>query len=121
MSVYAIAQISITEPESYNRYQSRFMEVFSKFKGELLAADENPQVLEGVWEQEKIILMKFRIKKHFGNGHFRPNIRKFQKTEKPDRKELFCWSKESFEYKWKHKKKNREFQSNNADIFCLLA
>jgi uncharacterized protein (DUF1330 family) len=59
MMVYAIAQISIRDRVLYDRYQARFMEVFRSFKGRLLAADERPQVLEGRWEREKVILMSF--------------------------------------------------------------
>jgi uncharacterized protein (DUF1330 family) len=59
MMVYAIAQISIRDRVLYDRYQARFMEVFRRFKGRLLAADERPQVLEGRWEREKVILMSF--------------------------------------------------------------
>lgn len=59
MTVYAIAQISITNRDSYNRYQSRFMEVFGRFKGRLLAADANPHIVEGSWERDKVILMSF--------------------------------------------------------------
>jgi len=39
MSVYIIAQLKFTRRELYDRYQSRFMGVFSKFKGKLLVAD----------------------------------------------------------------------------------
>ena len=39
MSVYIIAQLKFTRRELYDRYQSRFMGVFSQFKGKLLAAD----------------------------------------------------------------------------------
>lgn len=59
MTVYAIAQISITNPESYNRYQSEFMKVFRQFGGTLLAADPNPLLVEGTWDKEKVILMSF--------------------------------------------------------------
>src|SRR6266436_4693507 len=59
MMVYAIAQISITDRELYDRYQARFMEVFRRFKGRLLAADERPLVLEGTWDRQKVILMSF--------------------------------------------------------------
>ena len=45
MSVYIIAQLKFTRRELYDRYQSRFMGVFKKFKGKLLAADERPVVL----------------------------------------------------------------------------
>ena len=42
MSVYIIAQLKFTRRELYDRYQSRFMGVFKKFKGKLLVADETP-------------------------------------------------------------------------------
>lgn len=59
MSVYAIAQLSITDRKAYERYQARFMEVFRQFEGRLLAADERPAVLEGRWERNKVVLMCF--------------------------------------------------------------
>ena len=59
MSIYVIAQISITDRDLYNKYQARFLDVFKKFKGKLLAADENPQTVEGVWERDKVILIEF--------------------------------------------------------------
>lgn len=59
MSVYAIAQLSITDRNAYNRYQARFMDVFQRFEGRLLAADEHPTILEGRWERDKLVLMLF--------------------------------------------------------------
>lgn len=59
MTVYAIAQISITDRDRYNSYLGRFMEVFGRFNGRLLAADANPDVVEGHWDREKVILMSF--------------------------------------------------------------
>jgi uncharacterized protein (DUF1330 family) len=59
MSVYVIAQISITDRAAYNRYRARFFDVFKKFNGKLLAADENPQTVEGIWNFGKVILMEF--------------------------------------------------------------
>ena len=79
MSVYAIAQISIHDRESYNKYQSRFLDVFKKYQGELLAADEKPQVLEGVWEREKIILMKFPDEQAFREWAFSPEYQEISK------------------------------------------
>ena len=57
--VYAIAQLRITDRATYNRYQSRFMGVMAKFQGRVLAADEKPQVVEGVWDREKVVLLSF--------------------------------------------------------------
>ncbi|HET7887992.1 MAG TPA: DUF1330 domain-containing protein [Bradyrhizobium sp.] len=59
MTVYVIAQLKITDRASYDRYQARFFDVFKKFSGRLLSADENPTVLEGAWDRDKLVLMSF--------------------------------------------------------------
>ena len=59
MTVYALAQISIHDREAYGRYQARFMDVFQRFRGRLLAADEAPTVMEGDWPHQKVVLMAF--------------------------------------------------------------
>ena len=59
MSVYVIAQLKFTNREVYNRYQSRFMDVFKNFNGKVLVADEQPIVLEGEWPRDKIVMMEF--------------------------------------------------------------
>jgi uncharacterized protein (DUF1330 family) len=59
VTVYAIAQLRFTDRASYDRYQARFMDVFARFSGRLLAADERPQVIEGDWDREKLVLMSF--------------------------------------------------------------
>jgi uncharacterized protein (DUF1330 family) len=57
--VYALGQLTITDRATYDRYQQRFMGVLKKFKGRLLAADERPQVVEGKWDREKVVLLEF--------------------------------------------------------------
>jgi uncharacterized protein (DUF1330 family) len=59
VTVYAIAQLRFTDRAVYDRYQMRFMEVFGEYRGTLLAADERPQVVEGSWDREKVVLMSF--------------------------------------------------------------
>jgi len=59
MSIYVIAQLRFTDRPAYDRYQARFMDVFTRYKGRLLAADEKPRVVEGKWEREKVVLMSF--------------------------------------------------------------
>jgi uncharacterized protein (DUF1330 family) len=59
VTVYALAQITITDRAAYDRYQARFMDVFKRFQGTLLSADERPQVLEGSWPHQKLVLMSF--------------------------------------------------------------
>lgn len=64
MAVYALAQLRIHDRERYNRYMNnfvtRFADVFGKFGGKMLAADDAPRVLEGEWwDRNKIVLMEF--------------------------------------------------------------
>ena len=59
MSVFVIVQLKMTDRAAYDRYQTRFLDVFKKFNGRLLSADEHPLVLEGVWDRDKLVLMSF--------------------------------------------------------------
>jgi uncharacterized protein (DUF1330 family) len=59
VTVYAIAQLRFTDRAFYDRYQSRFLEVFRRYSGTLLVADEAPQVVEGQWDHDKVVLMSF--------------------------------------------------------------
>ena len=43
MSVYAIAQLKITDRAAYDRYQAKFMGVMKRYRGRVLAADESPR------------------------------------------------------------------------------
>jgi uncharacterized protein (DUF1330 family) len=82
MSVYVIAQISITDRERYNRYQARFLDVFRQFKGRLLAADEAAEVVEGEWSHEKVILMQFPDKAAFEEWAFSSAYREIAKDRR---------------------------------------
>jgi uncharacterized protein (DUF1330 family) len=59
VTVYILAQLKFGDRPAYDRYQARFMDVFRKFRGRLLAADEHPTLLEGSSDREKIVLMSF--------------------------------------------------------------
>ncbi len=79
MPVYAIAQLTITNRELYNRYQSRFMDVMSRFKGRVLAADEHPQVIEGTWDRQKVVLLSFPDEQSFRDWADSPEYREIAK------------------------------------------
>lgn len=89
MGVYVIAQISITDREAYNRYQSRFLDVFRQFKGKLLAAEENPEVVEGEWDREKVVLMYFPDKHAFEEWAFSPEYQEIAKDRKAGSEGVF--------------------------------
>lgn len=65
MTVYAIAQLTIHDQARYQRYVDAFMPVLAKYGGRLLAADEHPEVTEGQWDGDKVVLMAFPDREMF--------------------------------------------------------
>jgi uncharacterized protein (DUF1330 family) len=94
MTVYVIVQLKMTDRAACDRYQARFFDVFKKFNGRLLSADENPEVLEGNWDRDKLVRCRFPMKQRSATGQIRRNIWRFQKTAKPARTESCCWRKD---------------------------
>lgn len=82
MGVYVIAEFSITDRGAYDKYQARFFDVFKKFKGRLLAADENPQIIEGEWNSEKVVLMEFPDEQAFREWAFSPEYKEISKDRR---------------------------------------
>lgn len=82
MTVYALAQLSMKNRDAYDRYQARFMEVFRRFQGRLLAADEHPFVLEGSWDRDKVVLMSFPDENSFREWHESPAYQEIAKDRK---------------------------------------
>lgn len=65
MTVFAIVQLKIHDRATYDRYVDRFMPVFEKFKGKVLAADDAPKVLEGASDAGRVVLLQFPDRKSF--------------------------------------------------------
>ena len=59
MTVYTIAQLKFKDLASYRRYQKAFPSVFARFNAKVLAADEEPVVLEGDWPYDKVVILAF--------------------------------------------------------------
>ena len=58
MTVYAVAQLTIHDRARYQRYVAAFMPILTKYGGRLLAADEHPEVTEGRWDGDKVVLIR---------------------------------------------------------------
>ena len=59
MTVYLVVQVKIKDRQAYDRYAGRFMEVFSKYDGTMLAADFEPKQLDGKWDFDRLVMMSF--------------------------------------------------------------
>jgi uncharacterized protein (DUF1330 family) len=65
VTVYAIAQLRIHDRARYDRYVAGFMPVLRKYGGRLLAADEGPEVVEGQWSGDKVVVLAFADREGF--------------------------------------------------------
>jgi uncharacterized protein (DUF1330 family) len=82
MSVYAIAQLKITDRAAYDRYQRKFMGAMKRFQGRVLAADERPKVIEGKWDRDKVVLLSFPDEKAFREWADSPEYQEISKDRK---------------------------------------
>jgi uncharacterized protein (DUF1330 family) len=67
---YFVAQIRINDPTGYEKYLDKFDEIFSRYKGEYLAIDESPAILEGTWDYTKSVLVRFKNKQDFEDWYY---------------------------------------------------
>jgi uncharacterized protein (DUF1330 family) len=79
VTVYAIAALSIHDRVRYDRYVAAFMPVLMKYGGRLLAADERPDVVEGQWSGDKVIVMAFPDRDTFTTWATSPEYQEISK------------------------------------------
>jgi len=70
MTHYFVAQIKINDPAEYEKYLKKVDDILSKYKGEYLAVDKNPIILEGNWDYTKSVLIKFNSKQDFEDWYY---------------------------------------------------
>jgi uncharacterized protein (DUF1330 family) len=59
MSVYIVASIAVEDWDEYGKYQEGFLEVFARYRGEILAVSDAPQVIEGEWPYGRAVVLRF--------------------------------------------------------------
>ena len=62
MSVYILSRLTIHDRLEYEKHESQFESIFSKFDGKVLSIDEDPLILAGEWEATRSVLMEFPSK-----------------------------------------------------------
>ena len=65
MSVYVIALINISDRNGYAKYETGFMEIFSRHQGKVLSVDEAPVIKEGTWPYTRTVLIEFPSQAEF--------------------------------------------------------
>lgn len=59
MAAYFIAQIDVHDLDEYQRYLDGYDEVFNRYKGKVLAVDDDVSVLEGEWPHRRTVVICF--------------------------------------------------------------
>lgn len=59
MPAYVIARLTVSDPERYQRYASRFREVITPYEGRILASSNAPETLEGDEPHSRVVLLGF--------------------------------------------------------------
>ena len=72
MRAYYVAQVSITDEELYREVQSRFAPVFSKFSGRVIAADPNFEVIDGVFDADRVVIIEFPSEEELKAWYYSP-------------------------------------------------
>jgi len=79
MSCYFVAQINIHDREEYQKYLDGYDEIFEKYKGIVVAVDDNPTVLEGEWPYTRTVLIRFpdehEAKKWYESSEYRELVK----------------------------------------------
>ena len=59
MTVYVINNMTVHDQDEYKAYVKGFMPVFERFGGKLLAVQNGPRAIEGVWPFDRTVLLSF--------------------------------------------------------------
>lgn len=59
MACYFIAQINIKDPKGYQKYLDGYDDVFNRYKGTVVAVDDDVTVLEGKWPFRRTLIIRF--------------------------------------------------------------
>ena len=59
---YVLTEVTIHDRIAYQEYEAEFMPVVERYGGELIAVTDDPTVLEGVWSEMRVVLIRFETR-----------------------------------------------------------
>lgn len=62
MSAYIVAHITISDWPTYHLYEAGFMDILHQYQGEICAADDNGEILEGPSQGTRTVILRFEDK-----------------------------------------------------------
>ena len=62
MTYYLMAQVAIRDYERYAQYGAGFMPALNAYGGQVLAVSDAPEVLEGSWSGQRMVMVAFETR-----------------------------------------------------------
>lgn len=59
MAAYAIVNVQVNDPERYQEYSSQVLPTLEPFGGEFLVRGGRHEVLEGDWQPDRLVVVRF--------------------------------------------------------------
>lgn len=70
MKYYFISDIKIHNQKQYNLYLTVIDKVFSRYKGKYPAVDNHPEVIEGDWNSDRLVIVSFDSRTDFEDFYY---------------------------------------------------
>ena len=58
-SAFIVGKVRIRNPEPYAAYVAGFAELLAQFDGQVVAVDRQAEALEGAWDADVLVLLRF--------------------------------------------------------------
>ena len=59
---YVLTEVTIHDRIAYQEYEAEFMPIVERYGGELIAVTDEPTVLEGLWSEMRVVLIRFETR-----------------------------------------------------------
>ena len=64
MAVYVVADLEITNPDEFQKYGQRVVEIVKEYGGRYLIRGGEPETLEGNWKPKRLTILEFPTAEH---------------------------------------------------------
>ena len=59
---YVLTEVTIHDRIAYQEYEAEFKPIVERYGGELIAVTDDPTVLEGLWSEMRVVLIRFETR-----------------------------------------------------------
>lgn len=64
MAVYVVADLNITNPEEFQKYGQRVVDIVRQYGGRYLIRGGDSEILEGNWRPKRLTILEFPTAEH---------------------------------------------------------